>query len=78
MKSDMKFFIALAVSFLPFILFAFINSKVNVKKEKESRLTLFFYLSKISIFKHKKRRENFSRSFYFTILYIPKQLRLYN
>lgn len=37
MKSDMKFFIELAVSFLPFILFAFLNSKANVKKENRNR-----------------------------------------
>ena len=37
MKSDLKFFIELAVSFLPFILFAFLNSKANVKKENRNR-----------------------------------------
>lgn len=37
MKSDLKFFIELAVSFLPFILFAFFNSKANVKKENRNR-----------------------------------------
>lgn len=37
MNSNVKFFIELAVSFLPFILFAFLNSKVNVKKENRNR-----------------------------------------
>ena len=37
MKNDAIFLIELAISFLPFILFAFINSKVNVKKENRSR-----------------------------------------
>ena len=37
MKSDMKFFIELAVSFLPFVLFAILNSKANVKKENRNR-----------------------------------------
>ena len=37
MKSDVKFFIELAVSFLPFILFAFFNGKANVKKENRNR-----------------------------------------
>ena len=37
MKSDLKFFIELAVSFLPFVLFAFLNSKANVKKENRNR-----------------------------------------
>jgi hypothetical protein len=37
MKSDLKFFIELAVSFLPFVLFALLNSKVNVKKENRNR-----------------------------------------
>ena len=37
MKSDIMFFIELAVSFLPFILFAFFNSKANVKKENRHR-----------------------------------------
>ena len=36
MKSDLKFFIELAVSFLPFILFAILNSKANVKKENRN------------------------------------------
>lgn len=36
MKSNLTFFIALIVSFLPFILFAFLNSKANVKKENRS------------------------------------------
>ncbi len=33
MKSDIIFFVILALSFLPFVLFAFFNSKANVKKE---------------------------------------------
>ena len=37
MKSNDLFLIELAVSFLPFILFAFLNGKVNVKKENRSR-----------------------------------------
>ncbi len=37
MKSDVKFFAELAVAFLPFILFAFLNSKANVKKENRHR-----------------------------------------
>lgn len=37
MKSDILFFIELAISFLPFILFAYLNSKANVKKENRNR-----------------------------------------
>lgn len=37
MKSNILFFIELMVSFLPFILFAFANSKANVKKENRNR-----------------------------------------
>ena len=37
MKSDIKFFMELVVSFLPFILFAFLNSKANVKKVNRNR-----------------------------------------
>ena len=37
MKSDMKFFIELAISFVPFILFAYLNGKANVKKENRNR-----------------------------------------
>ncbi len=37
MKNNVMFYIELAVSFLPFILFAFFNGKVNVKKEKRNR-----------------------------------------
>lgn len=37
MKANILFFIVLAASFLPFILFAFLNSKANVKKEKRNR-----------------------------------------
>ena len=37
MKSDVIFFIELAVYFLPFILFAFLNGKTNVKKENRNR-----------------------------------------
>ena len=37
MKSNPLFIIELVVSFLPFILFAFFNSKVNVKKMKRHR-----------------------------------------
>lgn len=60
MKSDILFFIVLIVSFLPFILFAFFNSKANVKKEKRNRqyampvvavvysVVLLIFLSKIS------------------------------
>ena len=37
MKSETMVLIELAASFLPFILFAFLNSKVNVKKENRCR-----------------------------------------
>lgn len=37
MKSDVKFLIELAISFVPFILFAIFNSKANIKKEKRNR-----------------------------------------
>lgn len=37
MKANVIFFVALAVSFLPFILFAYLNSKANVKKENRNR-----------------------------------------
>ena len=37
MNSDMLFLIELAISFLPFILFAILNSKANVKKEVRNR-----------------------------------------
>ena len=35
--NNILFFVELIVSFLPFILFVFINSKANVKKENRSR-----------------------------------------
>ena len=62
MKSDVVFFIKLTVSFLPFILFALINSWVNVKKKNRDRqyfmpvaavlysATLLIFLSKLSAF----------------------------
>ncbi|MBE6810485.1 MAG: hypothetical protein E7521_05470 [Ruminococcaceae bacterium] len=37
MKSDILFFIELIVAFLPFVLFAFLNAKANVKKEIRNR-----------------------------------------
>lgn len=37
MRSDVKFYAELAVSFLPFIMLVFLNSKVNVKKENRNR-----------------------------------------
>ncbi|MBR5825834.1 MAG: hypothetical protein IKY78_01995 [Clostridia bacterium] len=37
MKSDVKFLIELAISFIPFILFAIYNSKANIKKENRNR-----------------------------------------
>jgi hypothetical protein len=37
MKSEVIFFIELAVSFLPFIFFVFLNGKANVKKENRNR-----------------------------------------
>lgn len=37
MNSNISFFTKLTVSFLPFILFAFFNSKANVRKENRSR-----------------------------------------
>ena len=37
MKSNTLFFMILTVSFLPFVLFAFLNSKANVKKENRNR-----------------------------------------
>lgn len=37
MKSNILFFIKLMLSFLPFILFVFLNSKANVKKENRNR-----------------------------------------
>lgn len=37
MKSDMDFFMELAVSFLPFMLFMLLNSLANVKKENRNR-----------------------------------------
>lgn len=37
MNSNVKFFLELAVSFLPFILFAYLNGKANVKKENRHR-----------------------------------------
>ena len=60
MNDDIMFLIQLALSFLPFILFAFLNSKANVKKEFRNRqypmpivafvysAVLFIFLSKIS------------------------------
>ena len=35
--NNILFFIELIVSFLPFILFAFFNSKANIKKENRNR-----------------------------------------
>ena len=37
MNSDTKFLLELAVSFLPFVFFAFLNAKANVKKEVRHR-----------------------------------------
>ena len=37
MKSDILFFIELIIAFLPFVLFAFLNAKANVKKEIRNR-----------------------------------------
>ena len=37
MINKVLFLIKLAVSFLPFVLFAFLNGKVNVKKENRCR-----------------------------------------
>ncbi len=37
MRSNILFFIVIIVSFLPFILFAYFNSKANVKKENRNR-----------------------------------------
>lgn len=37
MKSDILFYLELALSFLPFVFFAFLNSKVNVRKAVRSR-----------------------------------------
>ncbi len=37
MKSDIKFFIELLISFLPFVIFAFLNSKANVKRAVRNR-----------------------------------------
>ena len=60
MNNDVKSFIKLAISFLPFILFAFFNAKANVKKENRHRqypmpviavvysAVLLIFLSKIS------------------------------
>ena len=62
MKSNAMFFIELAVSFLPFILFAFFNAKANVKKENRHRqyfmpvlaviysLVLLIFLDSLSAF----------------------------
>lgn len=62
MKSDILFFIELAISFLPFVLFAFFNSKSNVKKEVRNRqyampiiavvysAVLLIFLDKLSAF----------------------------
>ena len=60
MKSNVLFFIELIVSFLPFALFAFLNSKANVKKENRNRqyampvvsvvysIVLLIFLNKLS------------------------------
>ena len=37
MRSDILFFIELLLSFLPFVLFVFLNSKANVKKKVRNR-----------------------------------------
>ncbi len=37
MRSDIKLLVELAISFLPFVLFTFLNSKVNVKKDNRYR-----------------------------------------
>ncbi len=62
MKSDIMFFIKLVLSFLPFVLFAFLNSKVNVKKINRNRqyampavaviysAVLLIFLNKLSSF----------------------------
>lgn len=62
MKSDIIFYIQLAVSFLPFVLFAFLNGKANVSRENRNRqyvmplvailygVVLLLFLSKLSAF----------------------------
>jgi len=62
MKSNALFLLELAISFLPFVLFAFFNSKANVKKENRNRqylmpviaviysVVLLLLLDKISAF----------------------------
>ena len=60
MKSDVQILLGLAASFLPFIALAFLNSRVNVKKENRNRqyimpvfavvysVVLMVFLSKLS------------------------------
>ena len=62
MKSNILFYIELIVSFAPFKLFAFLNSKANVKKENRSRqyampilavlysAAMLFFLKQLSAF----------------------------
>ena len=62
MKSDFVFFAEFIISFLPFVLFAFLNSKINVKKENRNRqyampvvallysVVLFIFLDKLARF----------------------------
>lgn len=62
MKSDLLSFVKFAVSFLPFVLFAFLNNKANVKKENRHRqylmpvvaviysIVLLIFLDRISDF----------------------------
>ena len=47
MKSDILFYLKLLASFLPFLLFAFLNNKANVKKENRNRQYLMPVISVI-------------------------------
>ena len=58
MNNPIDFFADLALSFLPFLLFAFLNCLVNVKKEVRNRqyampLVAFVYCAVLMIFLEK-------------------------
>ena len=85
MKSDVTFFYELAISFLPFIVFAFLNSVVNIKKEKRSRqyamiffaliysIVIIFYLNQLTAFII-ETISSYSASYEHYSAFIPQEL----
>jgi len=81
MKSEILFFIELAVSFLPFILFAFFNSRVNVKKEVRNRQYGMFaaaIIYSIVLVVFFDRVTGFYERIYFFVVDVIESLQLYS